>query len=124
MLQKIYLVQWVNSTYMTLIKQTKDRLKKIFLGKNSVPKGLFELSQYFRYYGPINFTRKRSEEGGLIAVSTNFRFGSIITSGKDETELDKNIKDAILTSFEVPSSYVKEADVRNTTDEKSSYAFV
>lgn len=44
-----------------------------------------------------------------MARSTNFRYGSIITSGKDEQEVDRNIKDAILTSFEIPSAYSADA---------------
>ena len=56
-------------------------------------------------------------------MSTNFRFGSIITSGKTREELDENIKDAILTSFDVPSAYAKEAAVKSVGEaSKGAYA--
>lgn len=96
---------------MSLIKQTRDYLGKLILGKTTVPKGLFELEHYFNIYGPITFNEEK-RDGKIIAISTNFRFGSIITSGKDKIELEKNIKDAILTSFEIPSSYAKEAGIK------------
>ncbi|OGY47293.1 MAG: hypothetical protein A3J65_03105 [Candidatus Buchananbacteria bacterium RIFCSPHIGHO2_02_FULL_45_11b] len=95
---------------MSAIKKMKDNLLKIFWGNTVVPRGLFELNQYFRLNGPIAFNYER-KDGLIVACSNNFRHGSIITSGQDETELDKNIKDAILTSFEVPSSYAKEAKI-------------
>ena len=107
---------------MSIIKQTKDYLIKAILGKDSVPSGLFELSQYFRHYHLIQFKFKR-ENGKIIAISKNFRYGSIVTSGKDLNELDKNVKDAILTSFDVPSSYVKEAGIHQVKKEKEMYAF-
>ena len=100
---------------MSLFKRTKDEIIKILLGKSGIPRGLFDLTQYFRYYGPINF--KYEHKGNLIiAVSTNFKYGSIVTSGQNENELDQNIKDAILASFEVPSSYAQEAKVRKTSE--------
>ena len=40
----------------------------------------------------------------------------------DEKELDKNIKDAILTSFEIPSSYAKEAKIHRVGDGRKEYA--
>ncbi len=86
-----------------------------------MPRGLFELSEYFRHFAPINF-RYEKEDGSIVAVSTNFRYGSIITSGKNETDLDKNIKDAILTAFLVPSSYAKEAKVININEQGREYA--
>jgi len=100
-----------NPSAMTFVKQIKDHLIKLLLGKSIVPRGLFELDQYFRLYGPIRFVHHK-EKDATIAISQNFRYGSIVTSGKDEKELDANIKDAILTSFEVPSSYAKEAKIR------------
>lgn len=85
------------------------------------PQGLVELNRYFRYYKPINF-KYEHKDGLIVAISTNFQYGSIITSGKDEAELDKNIKDAILTSFEIPSSYAKEASIQNEKDRQGNYA--
>ena len=100
------------------MKKIKDRLIKILLGKSSVPRGLVELNQYFRQYGSISFRRETGEDGNTIAVSSNFRYGSIITSGKTAEELEKNIKDAILTSFEIPSSFAKEESLRKMGDKQ------
>ncbi|OGD31509.1 hypothetical protein A3C91_01350 [Candidatus Azambacteria bacterium RIFCSPHIGHO2_02_FULL_52_12] len=106
---------------MSIAKKTRDYVIKAILGNKVVPRGLFELNEYFRHYNGINF-RYEEKEGLIIALSTNFRFGSIITSGKDEKELDKNIKDAILTSFEIPSSYAKEAKIHRVGDGRKEYA--
>ncbi len=94
---------------MSIYKQAKDHLIRFLLGKNSVPAGLAELHQYFRSYGPINFRQEPQDDGSLVAVSENFRCGSIVTHASTLPALDENIKDAILTAFEVPSSYAKEA---------------
>lgn len=106
---------------MNFLKVSKDKLARALLGTASVPRGLFELNQYFRHYAPINF-KYHNEEGRIVAVSTNFRFGSIITSGSNNEELDENIKDAILTSFEIPSSYKKEASIRRVEGVAKEYA--
>ncbi|MFA6428695.1 MAG: hypothetical protein WCW02_04130 [Candidatus Buchananbacteria bacterium] len=106
---------------MYLIKRAKDQLIKLLLGNKAVPRGLFDLGHYFSIYGPITF-KEDNVSGKIIAMSTNFKYGSIVTSGKDKTELDKNIKDAILTSFEVPSSYAKEARLRKVAGEQMEYA--
>lgn len=106
---------------MSIVKKTKDNLIKLLLGETSIPRGLLELNQYFRMNDPIHFEYKKSDDG-IIAISTNFRHGSIVTSGKDEKELDKNIKDAILTSFEIPSSYAKEAKIYKTGERTEEYA--
>lgn len=106
---------------MSLIKKAKDQLIKAFWGSRVSPSGLVELQRYFRLYDPINFEYKK-EGANLIAISTNFRYGSIVTSGKDPQELDKNIKDAILTSFEVPSSYAKEAEIHKVGERLEEYA--
>jgi len=98
---------------MSLLKISKDYLVKYLLMDNKcVPEGLVELNKYFRLNDAIHFKFER-KNGTIIAISENFRYGSIITSGKNENELDRNIKDAILTSFEIPSSYAKEANIRN-----------
>ena len=87
------------------------------MNKNYAPKEIFEMKEYFRCNGPINFEIK--EEGNVfIAKSQDFRYGSIITEANTKEELDRNIKDAILTSFEIPSSYAKEANIINTKDNK------
>jgi hypothetical protein len=107
---------------MSLLKQTKDYLFKILLGTSVVPSEVLDLVQYFRNYDPIKFEVKQ-ENGELIAVSKNFRFGSIITSGKNKQELEKNLHDAILTSFDVPSSYAKEANLHLVGKKEKEYAF-
>jgi hypothetical protein len=106
---------------MSLIKEVKDQLAKTFWYGKSVPQELFELSQYFRNNGPINFDFK-TEEGEIIAISKDFRQGSIVTSAKSKDELDAKIIDAILTSFDVPSSYKKEAGLHKVGQQKETYA--
>lgn len=96
---------------MSLYKQAKDRFIRLMLGRGSVPSGLAELNHYFRFNGPINFRYELQEDGTIIAISDNFRHGSIITHADRKEELEEKIKDAILTAFEVPSSYAKEVDV-------------
>ncbi len=103
---------------MSFSKKAKDYLLKAISGKDFVPNGLVEINRYFRLYGPINFEFKH-EGGVIIGISQNFKYGSIVTSGKNREELDKNIKDAILTSFEVPSSYAKEANIKNVNEQKA-----
>jgi len=110
------------SKYMTLVKKAKDQLIKALLGKASVPRGLFELNQYFRHYGPVSFRHEKGENGNIIAISNNFRYGSIITSGNTLEELDKNVRDAILTSFDIPSSYAVEAGIRKVGANQEEYA--
>ena len=92
---------------MSIIKQAKVLAAKMTSGR-SVPTGLTEMQSYFKNNGPIKFNQHR-KNGLIVAISSNFIYGSIVTSGKDTSELDKNIKDAILTSFEIHSAYAKEA---------------
>ncbi len=106
---------------MSLYKQIKDAAIKALLGGNSVPMGLSELNRYFRLYGPINFKYEKQEDGKFVAVSTNFNYGTIIASAQNLNQLDEKIKDAILTAFEVPSSYAKEAGINRVQD--GAYAF-
>jgi hypothetical protein len=106
---------------MSFVKQLKDYTIKILWNGGSVPIGLFELSQYFRANKAINFEFKK-EGDEIIAISKDFKQGTIITSAKTEKELDENIKDAILTTFEVPSSYKNEAGIQRV-GQKECYAF-
>lgn len=106
---------------MSIIKQTKDLLIKALLGKASSPSGLVELNKYFRLYDPINFRFEKQDDGSFVALSTNFRYGSIVVHAKKESALEQKIVDAILTSFEVPSSYATEAQVHRVG--KNEYAF-
>ena len=89
----------------------------------AVPRSLFELQEYFRLYGTIIFENKEGDDG-IVAISTNFQYGSIITKRKTVSELEKNIKDAILTAFSVSSAYSKEAKIQKTQglDKKQEYA--
>jgi hypothetical protein len=105
---------------MNLIKITKDRIVKAALGKGTVPSGLLELNKYFRQFGPIHF-QEHKEDGVIISVSTDFKYGSIIAHGKDRKELDANVEDAILTSFEIPSSYKQEASLVKVGDKQDAY---
>lgn len=107
---------------MSFYKELKDQLIRALLGKNSVPSGLVELHHYFRSFGPINFREEKQEDGSIVAISTDFRYGSIITSARHQGDLDRKVEDAILTAFEVPSSYAKEAGVHRLGDLKG-YAF-
>ena len=107
---------------MFIYKKIKDYFIKLLLGSKIVPQGLFELSRYCQLFGPIHFKYSKSEDGTIIAVSTDFKLGSVVTSGKNENELDKNIKDAILTFFEIPSSYSKEASIRKVGEKQEGYA--
>ena len=79
------------------------------------------MHEYFRIYKQIGFDYHQ-EDGVIVAVSNDFKQGSIVTSGSDKDELDKNIKDAILAVFSVPSSYTKEAGVVRVGENKEAYA--
>lgn len=96
---------------MSWIKVIKDRAAKALRPADYVPEGLLDLVRYSRDFQGINFTFE-NVDGVLVARSTDFRFGSIVTSGKDAEELDENVKDAILTAFEIPSAYAAKADIR------------
>ena len=102
---------------MSIAKRIRDHIVKSISRKDFVPQGLVEINRYFRFYGPIDFDYKH-ENGITIAISTNFKYGSIITSGKNQRELDKNIRDAILASFEIPSAYSEEAHLINLGEKK------
>ncbi len=103
-------------------KKIKDYFIKFLLGSKTVPQGLFELSRYCQLFGGINFKFKKEGDNTIVAVSDNFKLGSIITSGRNEEELDNNIKDAILTFFEIPSSYSKEAHICKVEEKQGGYA--
>lgn len=106
-----------------VLKAFRDYIRKtVWENKDLKPRGLYDLSEYMRHYKVIRFNYSRNEDGSLTAVSENFRHGSIITSGRNEEELDKNIKDAILTSFEIPSSYAQEAKIIKEGADAKEYA--
>jgi len=106
---------------MKITKAVRDNLIKIIFGQYSVPKGLFESRKYFREHGPIVFKYEKTKDG-IVARSTNFRWGAIVTFGKNPRDLDKKIKDAILTSFEIPSSFAKEAKIQKIGSGEKEYA--
>ncbi len=104
------------------LKIFTDWLFKAYLhGRGTVPAGLVDFQKYFRNFGPIKFTFHH-EDGTVVAVSDNFRYGSIVTFAENEKELDEKIKDAILTAFGIPSSYAKEADIRREEADLPEYA--
>jgi len=94
---------------------------KLLDGNDFVPRGLLDMHIYFRYHDAINF-KYLHKKNTIVALSTNFGQGKIITSGKNERELDRNIKDAILTAFEVPSSYAREAKLHRVGEKQKEYA--
>ncbi len=104
---------------MTLSKRISDIARKHLLGEDSRHE-LEELRRYFSVYGPINFDYHR-EDGIIVAVSTDFRHGTIITNGRNELELDRNIRDAILSMFGVSSAFQKEAGIHNVNDHRYAY---
>ena len=106
---------------MSIYKQIKDHVIKAILSGSTVPVGLSELNHYFRIHGPITFNFEKQDDGSVVAMSTNFLYGKIITHAANKVELDQKIQDAILTAFEVPSSYAKEAGVHRV--EGKEYAF-
>jgi hypothetical protein len=106
---------------MKPLKILQDYAAKTLMGTRVVPEGLVEMQRYFRIYGPIHFKYHKEDER-TVAVSDNFHFGSIITSGKNAEELDRNIKDAILTAFEIPSAYAKEAKICRADEAVTKYA--
>lgn len=107
---------------MSLHKQLQDHLFRFVFGKSALPPGLVELNQYFRFYEPIRFRSEKQEDGSIVAISENFRYGSIITHAQRPEELDRKVEDAILTAFEVPSSYAKEASVHRIGSEEYAFA--
>jgi hypothetical protein len=107
---------------MSFYKQAKDQLIRVMLGKNAAPSGLVELNKYFRTYKQINFKHEKQEDGSIVAISENFHYGTIITSAKSQGELDEKVEDAILTAFEVPSSYAKEAGVHRVGEKEYAFA--
>lgn len=64
------------------------------------------LDKYLKTNNPIVFDKKK-EGGVFIAVSNNFKYGSIITSAHSQEDLDLNIEDAVLTAFDMPVTHKK-----------------
>jgi len=102
---------------MSAKKVLKDWLFKAYLGKGVVPVGLVELHRYFAHNREgINFFFHK-EDDYIVAKSSNFRYGSIITFAQTKEELDEKIQDAILTAFGVPSSYSQEAGIHKVSQD-------
>lgn len=106
---------------MKNFKEIKDHSLKALSKGTTGASGLSELNDYFRQFGGINFKVEKKADK-VIAYSTDFRYGSIITSGKNLTELDENIQDAILTSFDIPSAYAQEAEIQRVGASEVKYA--
>lgn len=102
---------------MGWVKVIKDQAAKALRPADFVPAGLVDLIRYTRDFGGIRFVFENID-GVIVARSTDFRFGSIVTSGKDLKEVDNNIKDAILTAFEIPSAYAAKAGIRRADEEQ------
>ena len=114
---------------MNILKVIKDWLarRELVLFKGDVlPAELFDLYDYFRFSADgINFAIRKDKDSDMwVAESVGFRQGSIITTGRTEAELEKNMRDAILTAFSIPSSYMKEAKlVGKNVKNKKEYVF-
>ncbi len=97
---------------MKVLKVIKDKIYKTFLVPYGVaPQGLVDMYEYFKDYKEGIIFEFKTDNGIITAISTNFKWGTIVTEARTKKELDKNIKDAILTAFEIPSSYAKEAKI-------------
>lgn len=107
---------------MSILKIIKDYLGKSLYPKGMVPRELLDLHDYFRRYSSINFQYKK-EGDSIVAISTNFRYGSIVTSAQTREELEKRIIDAIITSFELPSAYADEARIRKEDGAETQNAY-
>ncbi len=112
---------WKHANLMNIAKVVRDYVVKILLGKAAVPSGLREMERYFRLYGPITFDESQ-DDGLFVARSANFRYGSIVTSGATRQELDTSIRDALLTAFDIPASYAREAALRKVGDARDRQA--
>ncbi|MCX6786090.1 MAG: hypothetical protein NTZ18_04570 [Candidatus Komeilibacteria bacterium] len=71
-------------------------------GQKSLDRLLVRLS-----HGGINFkiSSHQDESGNYLVAEAEVDGNFIITSGKDLLELDRNIKDAIFTAYQVPRFY-------------------
>ena len=99
---------------MNTIKILKDKFVKT-VAPDYTP--VRELHTYLKDHGGIHFEKHQLEDGSWISRSTNFIYGSILTTGRDLGDLDVNTKDAILTAFEIPSSYAMEANIHQEGEE-------
>lgn len=105
---------------MSLVKELKDSIRKAFTPSKYIPEGLLELQRYARNYGAIRFEFLQ-EDGGVIARSTNFQYGSIVTFAPSQKAIEEKIPDAILTAFSIPSSYAKQAGIHRVGAESAAY---
>ncbi|MCK4636136.1 MAG: hypothetical protein KAT32_04705 [Candidatus Moranbacteria bacterium] len=102
------------------LKEIKDLIIKFTFGKDYISEEVKDAQEYFRDFN-ISFDH-HVEDNVIVAVSNNFRYGSIIASGKDYEELDHNIKDAIYTAFSIPSAYSDQIELFKKGDKKMLYA--
>jgi hypothetical protein len=108
---------------MGVAKVIKDNLDKHIFNRNKFISEINGFRRYFALYDSINFNIHQ-EDGVFVAKSTDYKYGSIITSADSKEEIEKEIKDAILTSFGIPSAYANEAKVVNTGSKSERYATV
>lgn len=92
------------------MKDLFHKIKSFFPSKKG-KKSLEDLSEFLKREGGISFNvREFQDESGryFLAESVNIPNKSIITTGESLAGLERNIKDAIFTSFEVPYFYCNE----------------
>lgn len=86
-------------------KLVKDAFHRYVLGEKYSTQ-LQDAREYFKLYGAIEFEQVHdTNTGEMIAVSKNFKRGTIVTSGMNQADLDEHIHDAILTMFDIPAIY-------------------
>lgn len=81
-----------------LLTKGRDKIVAHLFNESYVPVGLSDLNHYFRTYGAIHFRHEKQSDGSIVAISSNFRYGTIITHAQRLEELDEKVKDAVLTS--------------------------
>jgi hypothetical protein len=101
---------------MEVLKVVKDHIDKWVFHRGQMPLEVKEWKKYVAVNGAVTFKFDEQEDGSWVASSTNFKYGSIITSADSKEDLDSEIKDAILTAFSIPSAYAGEAKVLNSKD--------
>jgi len=105
---------------MNRIKVLRDHVTKAVAPDYAPVK---ELHEYLRGHKGISFHHEILDDGSYVSRSTNFAYGRILAVGKDRKELDANIKDAILTAFDIPSAYAKEAGISAVGEAHEEYSF-
>lgn len=87
-----------------------------YLPSQKGAEALSDLKYILEVRGGISFSVRRMEEEQnvyYIAESKNIHNKSIVVTGKNLDELDKNIKDAIFTLYQVPAYYAKKELIKS-----------